>query len=145
MRPRQDGRHFQNERHFQKHFSKKNMQISISLKIKISLKFLPKGAATSRFLIPMMVTLLTQICFIRPKWVKNSIDVLPGGGDYLIFLAVIEKHASHDNTKVLSTKMFPSEVIHFKHIPDYAITNMPNNSKPVILWQRCAPVRFISN
>ena len=87
LRPRQDGRHFP-EDIFKRIFLNENVSISI----KISLKFVPKGLINN---IPalvqimawrrsgdkplseaMMVSLLTHICVARPQWVKWSY-VLP--------------------------------------------------------------------
>ena len=81
LRPRQDGRHFSDDI-FKSIFLNENVSISI----KISLKFVPKGPINNIPALvqimawrrpgdkplsePMMVSLLTHICVTRPQWVK---------------------------------------------------------------------------
>ena len=80
LRPRQNGRHFADDT-FKRIFSNENVRISISLKI--SLKFVPKGpinnipalvqimawrrSGAKPLSEPMMVSLLTHICVTRPQ------------------------------------------------------------------------------
>ena len=86
LRPRQNGRHFTDDT-FKCIFLKENISISI----KISLKFVPKGpidnipalfqimawrrAGEKPLSEAMMVSLLTHICFARPQWVKIFTEV----------------------------------------------------------------------
>ena len=90
LRLRQNGRHFADDT-FKRIFLNENVRISI----KISLKFLPKGPINNNPALvqimawrrsgnkplsePMMVSLLTHICFSRPQWV-NMKTVFPGMG-----------------------------------------------------------------
>ena len=39
----------------------------------------------------------------------------------------------HEDMEVISAKFFATNVIHFKQIPDDAITNVTHNCKPAIL------------
>ena len=86
LRPRQNGRRFTDDT-FKRIFVNENVRISI----KISLKFVPKGPINNYPTLveimawrrsgdkplsePMMVSLLTHICVIRPQWV--NIQQLP--------------------------------------------------------------------
>ena len=81
MRPRQNGRHFADDI-----FNSIFLNENVWTPIKISLKFVPKGAINNIPSLvqimawphpgdkplsePMKVILLTQICFTRPQWVK---------------------------------------------------------------------------
>ena len=83
LRPRQDGRHFADDI-FKCIFLNKNVWIPI----KISQKFVPKGAINNIPALvqimawrrpgdkplsePMMVSLLTHICITRPQWDKEA-------------------------------------------------------------------------
>ena len=83
LRPRQNGRHFTDDI-FKWIFANEN----VSITIKISLKFVPKGSINNiRALVqimawrqpgdkplsePMMVILPTHICVTRPQWVKKK-------------------------------------------------------------------------
>ena len=82
LRPRQDGRHFADDI-FKYIFLNEN----VSIAIKISLKFVPKGPINNNLALvqiiawrrpgdkplsePMMVSLPTHICVTRPQWVKS--------------------------------------------------------------------------
>ena len=84
LRPRQGGRHFADDT-FNRIFLNDNVTISI----KISLKFVPKGPINNNPSLvqimawrrsgdkplsePMMVSLLTHICVTRPQWVNDSL------------------------------------------------------------------------
>ena len=91
LRPRQNCRRFADDT-FKRIFLNKNVTISI----KISLKFVPKGPINNNPALvqimawrrsgdkplsePMMVSLLTHICVTRPQWVKaiyEKITVIP--------------------------------------------------------------------
>ena len=83
LRPRQNGCHFADDT-FDLIFVNENVRISI----KFSLKFVPKGPITNIPALvqimawrrpgdkplsePVMVSLLTHICVIRPQWVKQN-------------------------------------------------------------------------
>ena len=83
LRPRQNGRHFADDI-FKRIFVNANVKISI----KISLKFVPKSPVSNILALvqimawrrpgakplsePVMVSLLTHICVIRPQWVKHK-------------------------------------------------------------------------
>ena len=87
MRPRQNGRHFAGDI-FECIFLNDNASVAI----KISLKFVPKGAINNIPALvqimawrrqgdkplsgPMMVSLPTQICVTRPQWVKVLLFVV---------------------------------------------------------------------
>ena len=82
LRPRQNGRHFADDT-FKPIFLNENIRISI----KISLKFVPKVPISNVPAMvqimawhrpgeqplsePMVVSLPTHICVVRPKWVKH--------------------------------------------------------------------------
>ena len=82
LRPRQNGRHFADDI-FKCFFLNEN----VSIPIKISLKFVPKGPINNNPALvqimawrrssdkplsePMMVSLLTHICVTRPQWVNS--------------------------------------------------------------------------
>ena len=82
LRPRQNGRHFPDG--FKWIFLNENVWISIE----VSLKFVPKGPINNIPALvqimawrrpgdkplsdPMMVSLLTHICVIRPQWINSS-------------------------------------------------------------------------
>ena len=83
LRPRQNGRRFADDT-FKRIFLNENVTISI----KISLKFVPKGPLNNNPALvlimawrrsgdkplsePMMVSLPTHICVIRPQWVNQA-------------------------------------------------------------------------
>ena len=87
LRPRQDGRHFPDD-NFKCTFLNEN----VSIRIKISLKFVPKGPinnipAMVKIMAwrrpgdkplsePVMVSLPTHICVTRPQWVNQQISIL---------------------------------------------------------------------
>ena len=87
LRPRQNGRHFADI--FRIIFLNEN----ISIPIKISLKFVPKGPFNNIPALvqimawrrpgdkplsePMMVRLSTHICVTRPQWVKHKCSIIP--------------------------------------------------------------------
>ena len=84
LRPRQNGRHFLNDK--------------ASISIKISLKFVPKGSIDNSpklvqimawcrpddkpLSAPMMVSLLTHICVTRPQWVNTILAGSPVQSSY---------------------------------------------------------------
>ena len=88
LRPRQNGRHFPDDI-FKCIFLNENVSISI----KISLKFVPKGPINNIPALvqimawrrsgdkplsePMMVSLPTHICVARPQWVKHHANQHP--------------------------------------------------------------------
>ena len=81
LRPRQNGRHFTDDT-----FKRISLNENITISIKISLKFVPKGPINNIPVLvqimawrrpgdkplsePMMIRLPTHICVIRPQWVK---------------------------------------------------------------------------
>ena len=87
LRPRENGRHFADDI-FKRFFLNENVSISI----KISLKFIPKGPTDNIPALvqimawrrlgdkplyePMLVSFLTHICVTRPQWVKKGDIVL---------------------------------------------------------------------
>ena len=91
LRPRQNGRHFPDDI-FKCIFLNENVPISIT----VSPKFVPKGLINNIPALvqimawrrpgdkplsePLMVSLLTHMCFTRPQWVKTAIQIrlLPG-------------------------------------------------------------------
>ena len=102
---RQNGRHFA-DNIFKCIFLNENVWISI----KISLEFVPKGPinnipALVQMMVwccpgnkpssePMMFSLPTYICVIRPQWVKvinNYINLLLAGWQYSILLMIFKK------------------------------------------------------
>ena len=90
LRLRQDGRHFADDI-FKCIFLNEN----VSIAIKISLKFVPKGPINNNLALvqimawrrpgdkplsePMMVSLPTHICVTRPQWVKKHKSSLKKG------------------------------------------------------------------
>ena len=92
LRPWQNGRHFPDDI-FNRIFLNKNVRIPINF----SLKFVPKGPINNNPALvqimawrrsgdkplsePMMVSLLTHICVIRPQWV--DVNKMHGWGWYL--------------------------------------------------------------
>ena len=100
LRPRQNGRHFADDT-FKRIFVNENVRISM----KISLKFVPKGPINNNPALvqimawrrsgdkplsePMMVSLLTHICVIRPQWVnQRKAIIMVGEYESLIFASV---------------------------------------------------------
>ena len=87
LRPRQNGRHFADDI-----FKCIFLNEIVSISIKISLKFVPKGPINNITALvqrmawcrpgdkplsePMMVNLPTHICITRPQWVKHHLCIM---------------------------------------------------------------------
>ena len=114
--PRQNGRHFADD-NFRCIFVNENVWIPI----KISLKFIPKGAINNIPALvkimawcragykplsePMMVSLPTHICITRPQWVN---PLIPGRCEYICdFKYVLFKHVLLIDIFRVSYENFP--------------------------------------
>ena len=109
LRPRQNGRRFADDT-FKRIFLNENVRISI----KLSLKFVPKGAVNNNPSLvhmmawcrsgdkplsePMMVSLLTHICVTWPQWVKDSSDA--DVSDQFLINADLQVFAIWEDTKL---------------------------------------------